>query len=470
MKYFYPDDQPIMTARRISRTSFSRHLLGASFIVALMVWAVSARQATQSTMFVTIDGNDAAAGTVSSPWRTIQHCIDHALPGDSCLLGSGIFAETLRISTNGDKRNRIRISGRADGSTIIHGTVIIDGDYVDLEHLKIDMPDAAIAGLSMTGRFDIADSIMVSTQSNALGLNNAGITLSGAGHILKQSRVERTCFGIMLSGSSHTVIDNEVTALRLSERCGDVDYVRVFGSEHLLKGNFLHGIDRSETGSAHIDCFQSFDNNGPDRAVIDIVIDGNICSDASQGLMFTGTFNLKSRNVIVRNNIIRHVGAWCGLFVDVSLVRIFNNTCDTSDGLYGLWCRGKTSTGSCEFKNNIFYGRGPAYGVMDAARLINGNRDAPGEGNLIFSPGKTVTGYALDHLNEDPRFVDRTLADYHLLPSSPARDSGLSISDWDNPVDREGVKRPQGNGWDIGAYEFVESRPAPPANLTLFSN
>ena len=59
----------------------------------------------------------------------------------------------------------------------------------------------------------------------------------------------------------------------------------------------------------------------------------------------------------------------------------------------------------------------------------------PGEGNILLDPG--FEG------NED----------YHLLPSSPCIDAGVKTY---IDVDIDGNKRPQGSGYDIGAYEYVK--------------
>jgi hypothetical protein len=61
--------------------------------------------------------------------------------------------------------------------------------------------------------------------------------------------------------------------------------------------------------------------------------------------------------------------------------------------------------------------------------------------------------YGSDYVEGLPRFVDPYGADFHLQATSPAIDKGSSI---DAPVDDyDGTPRPQGTGYDIGAYEYT---------------
>lgn len=57
-------------------------------------------------------------------------------------------------------------------------------------------------------------------------------------------------------------------------------------------------------------------------------------------------------------------------------------------------------------------------------------------------------------LDQDPRFVDPASGNYTLQADSPA--IGRAEVDFIELLDRHGVHRPQGNGSDIGAYEFDE--------------
>lgn len=454
---------------RLSNAAF--WALGACVLLASTPVLTGSSQAP-AVYFVIVDGDDAGAGTERSPWRTIQRCVGQLAPGDTCMIGAGTFAEAVVVSRSGSSGSPIRIIGQSGDRTTIAGSLLVSGDHVVVEDMRVDMPAGATWGLRLYGHAGVASGMHVTTTSDSLGMNNLAAAVSGSGNTLTRSRLERTCFGLSLGGTSNVISHNELTDMWTNGgRCGDVDYVRLFGTNHQLRNNVLHGVDRSRTGSAHVDCFQSFDNNGPDRAVQNIVIDGNFCSDVSQGVLFTAKVHQLSRDVIISNNVFSKVAAWCALLEDIDGVRILNNTCDTSTAHHGMWCRSTTDKGSCEFKNNIFYGRGTAYGVMGRARLIDGQPGAPGRNNLLFStPGQgqgQFKQYGADRVNVDPEFVDRDAGDYRLLPSSPARDAGVAIPGWPNPVDYDGVGRPQGGGWDIGAYEYTDTRPIAPGGLRI---
>src|SRR5262249_16764981 len=75
-------------------------------------------------------------------------------------------------------------------------------------------------------------------------------------------------------------------------------------------------------------------------------------------------------------------------------------------------------------------------------------------GRLLQAGASVQTGSGLTIINNreytDPGLVNPTGFDFHLLASSLAIDAGVSVP---VPTDFEGRTRPQGNGYDIGAYE-----------------
>jgi len=118
------------------------------------------------------------------------------------------------------------------------------------------------------------------------------------------------------------------------------------------------------------------------------------------------------------------------------------------------------------FKNNIFYddGQNTQYRVG----LYSNNAQTQ-----VFTNYTTYSAFCTVYPNlctnsieDDPDFVNPSIYNFHLLSTSPAVDAGLSsgimatVFDTfqarygiDIREDIEGNSRPQGSGWDIGAYE-----------------
>ncbi len=89
--------------------------------------------------------------------------------------------------------------------------------------------------------------------------------------------------------------------------------------------------------------------------------------------------------------------------------------------------------------------------------------------NLWFGAGAAPAADA-SSLNTDPKYVNPASGDLHLQSGSPAIDKAvpatptlaqpLPVTDFDS------VTRPQGSGYDLGAFEFDQGNP-PPANPTI---
>ncbi len=77
--------------------------------------------------------------------------------------------------------------------------------------------------------------------------------------------------------------------------------------------------------------------------------------------------------------------------------------------------------------------------------------------NLLFTTTPTQTaGGAMNWgahnlVNTDPLFVNTAVGNYHLTARSPAIDAGTNVG---VAIDLDGIARPQGAGFDIGAYEY----------------
>src|SRR3989344_114577 len=142
-------------------------------------------------------------------------------------------------------------------------------------------------------------------------------------------------------------------------------------------------------------------------------------------------------NPIMRNSLIYNNYNW-GLFVadTVTNGKIYNNTIYGNRNNYGLayW------RSDWQVRNNIGY-----------------NNDQ----------SITTSCTQSNNLTSNPKFVNAGAGDFHLQSNSSAIKAGYNVGSA-VPTDKDGVSRPQGSAYDIGAYEYtgVTTNPAPTISLT----
>ena len=87
---------------------------------------------------------------------------------------------------------------------------------------------------------------------------------------------------------------------------------------------------------------------------------------------------------------------------------------------------------------------------------------------LNYNGGKTMAGLRaigveMHGVEARAVFVNPDIFDYRLAPNSPGIDQGAVLSN-EFRMSLNGVLRPQGSGWDIGAYEYVSGAQCAPAD------
>jgi hypothetical protein len=142
--------------------------------------------------------------------------------------------------------------------------------------------------------------------------------------------------------------------------------------------------------------------------------------------------------------------------------KIHSNTIidSTLSNIY-FWRTGLGGTGN-EIKNNIFLQTSTSVG----SNTNNNNPSGYTWSNNLFYGGNSVSGNAANNavladpllekssgwISIAPGTADPTW--WSLREGSPAIDAGANLGSSYN-LDFNGVSRPQGNGWDIGAFEFT---------------
>lgn len=134
----------------------------------------------------------------------------------------------------------------------------------------------------------------------------------------------------------------------------------------------------------------------------------------------TGIFAANSPNLTVVHCTIHGVGE-DGMYLAGGNVTLLN-TIFSSPGRYAIF---RSNSARMTESNNLYHGWGR-------------------EMTYGFTPASPILG--------EPRFVDTVALEFGLLASSAGRNVGMNASAH-TTVDRVGGVRPQGSGWDIGAYE-----------------
>ena len=403
--------------------------------------------------------------------RLFKRQSDVSNPGDIINVANGTYNQRVSITRSGSPGNYITFQSAVDKGATINGesdspATLGSGSVpqfqgifsVNASHIKISgfkIINSAYGGVVVNGFGNIPgilDVIIKDNYFNNIYSSAMYAALSGPGIVMDGNEVTNSHIAIAMT-------ENEV-----------VDMVAVNGFE--IKNNYIH--DNNHTESICVKPFRYVD----------------------------GT-TVKAGNGTIHHNRVKPIES-AGIYLDGgNNIDIFNNIVyggpGTSRGI-ALAVEGGTEVKNSRVYNNIVYNNG-AYGIViafyaicdpmsfcesgpiDNIQIINNtvyNNDyAMGWGGGIvvappIAPNPAATnviirnniswnnnisqislqpGDIFDHnYTADPQFIVSG-SDFHLQNTSPAINAGFAAGAPYN-VDYDGVARPAGVGYDIGAYEF----------------
>ncbi len=401
-----------------------------------------------TTYYVSNLGNDLNSGlSLAQAFATLQHAADQVEPGDSVLVEDGTYAG-FDLRTSGTEDQPIVFMALGNNA-LINQTGPIRDDGINIEGADYIMIDGFIVN-DMPGsgngiRVVLSDHCVV---RNCRCDNNAerGIFTGFAEDILIEFNV-----------CTHSVDEHGI----YHSNSGDRPIIRF----NQCYGNNNTGIHMNGDLSA-----------GGDGLISDAQVYGNVLYDnnLAAGLNMDGVVNAKVYNNLIFDN---HNAQGIALFmIDGAQAstgaEIYNNTIIVpDDGRWGILLADGAHVGAKIYNNIIvnqhtWRGCIATWGTNNLTcdyNLLNDKLSATGDGSTISlvewqSLGLDLNSHIANPL--DQIFVDPTNDDLHLSVNSQAIDKGTQAVSPVVSEDIDGLMRPQGALYDIGAYEFQSTTPA----------
>jgi hypothetical protein len=356
-------------------------------------------------------------------------------PGDIVYISGGssskTYTEELAPRKSGSSGNNILIT---KGTTSGHnGKVILDGGgsishNISLQSVKyVTVQYLSVRGATGSGNVDIDGCTGVVVDSCDI--------YSDSGH-----------GGISIKTSSGVHLQrNYITTPQNTSDQTDGIYSQANTGKNYYHDNVI--IISNSNSSPHCDGIQSYKDRDLDIYNNYVEQDNSKTSNA-QGLYVTTPVN--GSTFRFWNNIMNHKQSNSnGLAVrnlgssGITVSMIGNTVYGETGSDHSLWMTEMTSTPTV--KNNVIHFAG-----------FNGNGiviSGAGYGNTSHNvQSNTVHVRGSNAITSNPLFKDISNRDFSLQANSPAIDVGIDLSSPYN-VDKNGTQRPQGGGWDMGAYE-----------------
>ena len=420
-------------------------------ILILQFFALQSDQFVPANIYYVDGANSSASdsnpGTEAEPWKTIQKAASTLVAGETVFIKSGTYNESVSVANSGTPIHYITFSAYPgdEHEVMINQQFTIPGkSYIKVTGLRRNLGQEGFAvkgpstGVVLDGNYTYGT---FGSGISAWGVpwqSNPGNYDNIKDIVISNNTVEKACDGgwnecITLANGvqGFEIIDNIIKNGGDNTNGGEGIDIKEGCSDGVIAGNHIYNLTRR---GIYLDGGR---NEAPFSKPIveEIEIYNNVIHDnEDQGIAIMTEGPGDVRFIKIYNNLLygneedgimyyKHP-AGSGIVHDITAI---NNVCYNNQR-YGILSNFSTSYNMLT-RNNICYQNST---------------------DVWFQSGSNTQDHNLFGTN--PQFVNANSGNFRLQAVSPARDSGSATL---APLfDLDGMVRPYGAGFDIGAYEY----------------
>lgn len=409
-------------------------------------------QAGAATYYVSASGNDANDGvTIQAAWKTLQFAADNAIAGDTVLIADGNYRGFSAMDQSGTASAPI-VFKAINSAAIINlpcsynnndGINIENVDYIVVEGFKVNgMPRAGIR-IALSDHTTVKNNICTGNYKWGIFTAFADyVTLEG-----NECSYSTDEHGIYHSNSGdHAVISHNIS--HHNNRCGihmngDIS----MGGDGILSDASVYGniiYENGVAGGSGINCDGVIDSRIFNNLLYENHASGISLYQIDGGAPSTG--NLVYNNTIVNADDAR----WC---------------VNITDDCTGNKLKNNILINQHPWRGSIVIAASALQGFVSDYNIVTGTLSPDGDATLLSLAQWQNLGY--DQHSQltgtlSSMFVNALSGDFHPSNASAMMiDAGTASV---NPVvttDLDGNVRPQGSGYDIGAFEWSSALSVP---------
>ncbi|MFQ5706817.1 MAG: right-handed parallel beta-helix repeat-containing protein [bacterium] len=382
-----------------------------------------------SNYYVSPNGSNANDGSIGAPWQTIGKAFETAGPGDTVFVRGGQYpSEDLfkKLKNGGTQEAYLVIKAFPGEEPVLNKFTHfgLDKQYTRIEGLTF--VDQGIAGLGVGNQ--VVGNTFIGNGFNFAAIAAAGDDMLVEGNTINVTQGSTQDHGVYVQRGTGKIIRNNT----------------FLGST----GYAIHVFDEQKKADS---------SQWIPFPLKDVLIEGNYISGSAQrdGIIVAkgrGGTTIDLRNITIRNNIITANGR-SGMFLrEGTNIKVYNNTIyKNTAASMGITfpVQNNEMINNVTVANNIIV---TAEG-NDHIMVTSTGENIVVDNNLYWPASGAITGTTDAHaIFAAPLLVNPDAGDFHITPTSPALDRGITIPSVTQ--DFEGSVRPQGDGYDIGADEF----------------